>query len=597
MGLFADLRHEIAYIRNVLRTLNAIKSISASSENLVVDDLEAAVKAHGDNIAIRDETTVWTYKEYDARAEAYAHWALAQGLKPGDTVAVFMQNRADFVACWVGLAKVGVISALLNNQLVGHALSHCLNISEADHIIVDAELAEAFAGARGLVERPMRVWSLFGVLDETEDLERALAEQPREPVGRAHRAGLTAKAIVLKMFTSGTTGMPKAAKIGHTRAQNYMRAFPAAAKVTAEDKMFMTLPLFHATGGLCGVGCALTRGGELIIRRRFSASKFWEDAAATHATLFMYVGEMCRFLANAPEHANDRDHHIRCGIGNGLRPDVWARFQERFAVPEIIEFYGATEGNVGLLNIGGPVGAIGRVPSYLRHRFNVRLVVFDQESEAPVRGADGFCQETASGEVGEAIGEIREDDARFRFDGYADKAATEKKILRSVFKEGDIWFRTGDLMRRDDKGYFYFVDRVGDTFRWKSENVATSEVAEALGVFDHVHQANVYGVPVPGYDGKAGMASLVVDQAINLKALFEHVSTELPPFARPVFLRLHEEFETTGTFKYRKMDLVADGFDPDKVQEPLYVADPQAGTFVPLDAAKRQAILDGELRL
>lgn len=361
--------------------------------------------------------------------------------------------------------------------------------------------------------------------------------------------------------------------------------------------MMMVLPLYHATGGLCGVGCALSFGGSVIVRPKFSASNFWPDVQRHKATLFMYVGELCRFLVNSDEVPEEQSHTLRCAIGNGMRRDVWEQFQARFNLPDIIEFYGSTEGNVGLVNAMNQPGAIGRVPSYLKHRFNIDLVKFDMDAEVPVRGADGHCVRCGPDEVGEAIGRIDPTDARFRFDGYGSKEDTEKKILRNVYEEGDAWFRTGDLMTRDALGYYYFVDRVGDTFRWKSENVATGEVAEALS-FDGIEQANVYGVEVEGHSGRAGMAALVAKAGqIDLEALREHIHDALPTFARPLFLRLQEQGDTTGTFKLRKVDLVKDGFDPKKITDPLYFDHPTIGKYVRLTQELYEQIVGGKLRV
>jgi fatty-acyl-CoA synthase len=290
---------------------------------------------------------------------------------------------------------------------------------------------------------------------------------------------------------------------------------------------------------------------------------------------------------------------VRVCVGNGLRPDVWETFQKRFAIPKIVEFYGATEGNVALSNLDGRTGAVGRIPWYLRRLISLELIRFDIESESPVRGADGFCIRCGVGEAGEAIGLIPKDPKApmGHFEGYTSPEATEKKILRNVFEQGDAWFRTGDLLRHDAEGYYYFVDRIGDTFRWKGENVATSEVAEVLSIHPGVREANVYGVNVPGADGRAGMAALVVDEGIDLEALHAHLARQLPVYARPLFLRLRTELEITGTFKHRKVELVAEGCDPATVKEPLYFSDPEKGCFVPLSAALYERIQAGELRL
>jgi fatty-acyl-CoA synthase len=360
------------------------------------------------------------------------------------------------------------------------------------------------------------------------------------------------------------------------RAQLYMRGFAGSTGSKETDRIYVTLPLYHATGGLCALGAGLLNGGAIVLRKKFSATHFWPDIVSENCTMFVYIGELCRYLANQPEHELERAHKLRLIFGNGLRPDVWDDMLDRFKVGEVLEFYGATEGNVSLFNFDGRRGAIGRVPGYLRGKFNIRIVKFDVETETPIRSLDGSCIECAPGEVGECIGQIGSD-ARSNYVGYADRAATEKKVLHDVFQKGDAWFRTGDLMRVDSDGYIYFVDRIGDTFRWKGENVATSEVAERLAAVEHVLEVNVYGVPVGDLDGKAGMAALVNDPQFDLVAFAKHVDEHLPSYARPVFLRLQQAIETTGTFKYRKVDLVGDGFDPTRTKDPLYFRDPNKG--------------------
>ena len=296
--------------------------------------------------------------------------------------------------------------------------------------------------------------------------------------------------------------------------------------------------------------------------------------------MFVYIGELCRFLVNAPESPDEQRHKLRLAFGNGLRADVWERMAQRFAIPHILEFYGATEGNVSMLNFDGKVGAVGRAPRFLRKRFNFRLAKFDSETEELVRNTAGRGVEARPGEVGEMLGEIRADDARAAYAGYSDRGATEQKVVRDLFAPGDAWFRTGDLMRQDHEGYFYFIDRVGDTFRWKGENVATGEVAERLGQVAGVQEVNVYGVEVAGAEGRAGMASLVTGPEFSLPEFQRQVDVTLPPYARPVFLRLLPHIETTGTFKYRKVDAVDEGYDPARVDDPLFMREP-GGDYAP----------------
>ena len=599
MGLVANIRRDMRFVRDLKRLLKRIKPINLDSPDLVCDDWEEAVDRFPDHIAIQDDQRSISYRDLDAMANRFGHWAQSRRLKRGDTIALVMLNRAEYLAAWLGFAKVGVATALINTNLTGHALAHCLNISNASQIVTDEDCWRRVEDARPLVGRNLMLWVL-GLADIDEADERRGIDKPVRGgssvrPNRSIRAGLTNRDTALYIYTSGTTGLPKAARITHARARTYMRAFAGATAATDKDVTFNVLPLYHSTGGLVGVGPALLNGGRLVLRKRFSASSFWPDVKASGATLFVYIGELCRYLVNCPEHPDERRHRLRLAFGNGLRPDVWADFQARFAIPDILEFYGSTEGNVSLFNFDGKPGAIGRVPGFVRKQINFRLVRFDLETELPTRGSDGLCQLARPGEVGEAIGQIG-DDSRHDFSGYADKAASEKKILRDVFVRGDRWFRTGDLMRQDSDGYVYFVDRIGDTYRWKGENVSTAEVEQRLADAPGVREVIAYGVPVPGQEGKAGMVALVVEGRFSAKAFAEWADQELPPYARPAFVRLIKSADTTGTFKYKKTDLVADGFDPDKVDGVLYVRGGKSG-YTKLTEAARAAILSGDTRL
>ncbi len=599
MGLVANIRRDLRFVKGLRRLLNRIKPIDLDSPVLVCDDWEEAVDRFPDQIAIEDDRRSISYRELDAMANRFGHWAQSRRLKRGDTVALVMLNRAEYIAAWMGFAKVGVGAALINTNLTGHALAHCLAISNASQVVTDEDCWRKVEEARPLVGRTLMLWVL-GLADADEADERRGLDKPVRSGSSVRpaasvRAGLTNRDTALYIYTSGTTGLPKAAKVTHARARTYMRAFAGATAATEKDVTYNVLPLYHSTGGLVGIGPALLNGGRLVLRKRFSATSFWPDVKASGATLFVYIGELCRYLVNCPEHADERAHKLRLAFGNGLRPDVWTDFQKRFAIPDILEFYGSTEGNVSLFNFDGKPGAIGRAPGFLKKQINFRLVRFDLDTEAPARGPDGLCQPVRPGEVGEAIGRIG-DDTRHAFSGYADKAASEQKILRDAFERGDRWFRTGDLMRQDSEGYVYFIDRIGDTFRWKGENVSTAEVEQRLADAPGVKEVIAYGVPVPGQDGKAGMVALVIDGKFNARAFADWVDQELPVYARPVFVRLIKAAETTGTFKYRKVDLVAQGFDPEQVDGALYVRGGKSG-YTRLSEAARAAILGGDTRL
>ena len=595
MSLAGRIQREWRFLRPLFRTLNRVRSIAPDSPKLSCDDLEEAIDRWRERPAIVFEGRTYSYGDFDAMANRYAHWARGRNLKRGQTVAVLLPNRPDFLAAWFGLNKVGVNAALINNNLSGPALSHCLRLTDASHVIVDAETGPQLEAVIGGLGKQITAWTLATPLGDQRNLGVALKGSSTVRPGREGRQGLTARDTALYIFTSGTTGLPKAARITHMRVQLYMRGFAGATGSTPSDRIYCALPLYHATGGICAFGAALLNGGCFVLARKFSAHAFWDEVIASSSTMFVYIGELCRYLVNQPEREEDRRHSVRMAFGNGLRPDVWRTLRTRFHIPEILEFYGATEGNVSMFNFDGRLGAIGRSPKYLRKAFNVRLVRFDAEVGEVIRGATGLAIECKPGEIGECIGEIGPE-ARRNYTGYADAAATEQKILRDVFRPGDAWFATGDLMRQDREGYFYFVDRIGDTYRWKGENVSTTEVEERLQQVDGVKEATVYGVTVGKLDGKAGMASLVVGDSFDIRTLKDQLENELPGYAQPIFVRLQPALETTGTFKYRKFELVAEGFDPDRIKGLLFYRNPVKG-YVKLSKAAYGKIVSGELRL
>ncbi|MFT4955107.1 MAG: fatty-acyl-CoA synthase [Brevundimonas sp.] len=598
MGLVANIRRDLRFVGGLRRLLKRIKPIQLDSPDLVCDDWEEAVDRFPDNIAVTDERRSLTYRELDTLANRFAHWARGRNLRRGDAVALMMLNRADYLAAWIGFSKVGVATALINTNLSGHALAHCLNIAGASQVVADDETWRQVETARPYAEKSLMLWVMGLNPDDEASERRGLDAGVRGTSGvrpdRGLRAGLTNRDTALFIFTSGTTGLPKAARIPHSRARTYMRAFAGATASTEKDRLYCVLPLYHSTGGLVGVGSVLLNGGTVILRKKFSATGFWPDVAESGATTFVYIGELCRYLVNCPPNEMERSHKLRLAFGNGLRPDVWPDFKDRFAIPEILEFYGSTEGNVSLFNFDGRPGSIGRVPRFLRSQLNIRLIQYDVEADEPARGPNGRCIECRPGEIGEAIGQIKAD-IRHDFSGYADKAASEKKILRDVFAAGDAWFRTGDLMKQDSDGYFYFIDRIGDTYRWKGENVSTSEIEQRLAEAPGVKEVIAYGVEVPGHDGRAGMITVVPDGRFGVKKFAAFVNEELPAFARPVFVRVARELETTGTFKYRKVDLVKDGFDP-AMDDDIHVRDDK-GAYTRLKPETYAAIMKGDARL
>ena len=367
------------------------------------------------------------------------------------------------------------------------------------------------------------------------------------------------------------------------------------------DRIYNCLPMYHSIGGVVASAATLVNGGSVVLARRFSASQFWDDIINWNCTIFQYIGELCRYLVNSPPNRSEVGHKLRLCCGNGLRPDVWHAFKRRFRIPQILEFYAATEGSFSLYNCDEEPGAIGRIPGFLAQRFHVALAKIEMDTGVPIRAASGFCIRCATDEIGEAIGKISDDTAGStgRFEGYADVEASEKKVLRDAFVKGDAWFRTGDLMRKDSRGYFYFVDRVGDTFRWKGENVSTTEVAATIAAFPALLDAVVYGVSIPGSDGRAGMAAVIVRPGHDLDfvELSRHMATHLPTYARPLFLRIRKEIEMTATFKHRKHELARDGYDPAATTDAIYYNNQRSQTYVRVDVELYQRIVSRTERL
>jgi fatty-acyl-CoA synthase len=539
-----------------------------------------------------------TYGQLAFRCNQYSRWALERDLRSGDAAALLMPNCAEYLAVWLGLTRVGVVVALINSQLGGDVLAHSINIAAPKYLIVGAELAPRVAAIRARLPGTLAC-RVVGSSPEFTSLEGEIEGLQGDSLRASEREPPAIDATALYIYTSGTTGLPKAAKVSHYRLMQWSHWFAGMLDTKPEDRMFNCLPLHHSVGGVVATFATLVNGGAVVIRPRFSASDFWRDVRDERCTLFQYIGELCRYLVNTPHQPIETEHALRIACGNGLRPEVWVPFQSRFKIPRILEYYASTEGNFSLYNCEGQPGAIGRIPAFLANRLPVALLRFDVEKSEPGRGADGFCERCAPNEIGEAVGMMPDSggERAGRFEGYADAEASSRKVLRNVFKEGDSWYRTGDLMRRDERGFYYFVDRVGETYRWKGENVSTAEVLTALTASRGVVEGMVYGVSVPGADGRAGTAALVVNSDFDLAAFRAEVALRLPPYARPVFLRILATLEATGTFKPRTQDLVQAGFDPHRIKDPLYFDDARSQRYVALDAELYAAILSGAVRI
>ena len=532
----------------------ALEAVRCAADRTLPELLPSLASQFNNTSALSDLDEEISYGELDARVNRYARWAVAEGLKAGDVVCLLMPNSADYVAVWLGLTRIGCIVALLNSHLRRAALEHCVRITGAKILITDPSVYALASIAPVMDWMKIRGWS--GDL-ATDPLDVALP-QPDD--------------TALLIYTSGTTGLPKAANITHRRIVEWSFWFSGMMDCQPSDRLYDCLPMYHATGGIVATGAMLVAGGSVVIRPRFSATRFWDDVCDNGCTIFQYIGELCRYLTQNDPHPHEREHRLRLACGNGMQATVWELFQKRFAIPQVLEFYAATEGNLSLYNCEGRPGAVGRIPPFLAHQFAIKIIRVDLETGDRLRNAEGFSVTCADNEVGEAISLMH----GRRFDGYTDPEASERKILRDVFAVGDAWFRSGDLMRRDQAGFFYFVDRLGDTFRWKGENVSTTEVADILRVCDGIEDVVVYGVPVQGVEGRAGMAALVVNKAFDFHVFETYLTHSLPEYARPVFVRFCPRLDITGTFKLIKADLVRDGLK--KTSDPIWQRD-QHGVF------------------
>uniref|UniRef100_A0A3Q2QK54 Arachidonate--CoA ligase n=1 Tax=Fundulus heteroclitus TaxID=8078 RepID=A0A3Q2QK54_FUNHE len=518
-------------------------------KNTIPKIFAETVQRHGDKTALIFEGTGerWTFRQLDEYSNRVANLLLDRGFKEGDVVALFMENRSQYVGLWLGMAKIGVEAALINFNLRLEALVHCVTISDAKAVVFGSELSDD---------------RLFYI------------------------------------YTSGTTGMPKAAIVVHSRYYRMAALVYYGFRMTSDDVLYDCLPLYHSAGNIVGVGQCLIHGMTVVIRKKFSASRFWDDCVKYNCTIVQYIGEICRYLLNQPVRDTERQHRVRMALGNGLRQSIWEEFMKRFNIPQIAEFYGATECNCSLGNFANKVGACGFNSQILPFIYPIRLVRVDEETMELIRGPDGVCIPCKPGEPGQLVGKIIQNDPLRRFDGYVNQSATSKKVASSVFKKGDSAYLSGDVLIMDKYGHMYFKDRTGDTFRWKGENVSTTEVEGTLSRLLDMKDVVVYGVEVPGAEGKAGMAAIAdPSQSTDLEKFFKDMDKVLPPYARPVFLRFLPEVNKTGTFKFQKTELRRDGFNPAAVSDKLFFLDSSRGRYVQLDEELYRSIVSGKHKL
>ncbi|KAI9979719.1 hypothetical protein PInf_028048 [Phytophthora infestans] len=568
----------------------------ARNGSLIPDLFEQSVAKWPHKACMQFGQRALSFQQVDEAANRVAHWGLQQNLQAGQTVALLMENRPEFVIVWLGLSKIGVVTALLNTHLQADGLVHCAKIADTKWMIVGQELAGKLAEvANALADFDFHIYgdgeltaqAAAEYLPRAHSMDEKLKKMPTERPPESIRRKMTTSDMALLIYTSGTTGLPKAARVNHFSIILRSLAFKYSMHLSMYDRLYCALPLYHTSGGNLAVGMMIFSGATLCLSRRFSTTKFWDEVRAYDCTVIQYIGEMCRYLLNAPAKANDKENHVRAAFGNGLRPDIWAPFQERFGIPSVYEFYGSTEGPMGMLNActtKADQGHLGRRGFINNAVTGVAIVKYDVERDDYVRSKKGFLQQCAVNEPGELIVKVSRKDPARGFQGYYKNTnESSKKVLTDVFKKGDTYFRTGDLFKEDERHCWHFVDRVGDTFRWKGENVATNEVAEAVSKFSGLSEICIYGVQVPGNEGRACMAAMVFDEeSFDLKEFARFVKQQLPSYAMPLFIRKLETMSVTGTMKQEKAKLRKEGMDPSKIADRLWVFNRSKDIYEPL---------------
>ncbi|KAK1891859.1 Very long-chain acyl-CoA synthetase [Dissostichus eleginoides] len=592
---------DILYLKDLLRIL--VTFVSRRRRRpffFVLDRFLEQTAAHPDKSFIVFENAHFSYSYTDRRSNKTANALLAQpGYKAGDTVALFMGNEPAFMFTWLALAKLGSPVALLNHNIRTKSLLHCFNCCKATVLIAASELKAAVEDVLPtLTEQGVTVLLMTKHCDTPgiESFSDEVDEASDSPLPRSLRSHITFKSPAVYIYTSGTTGLPKAAVVNQNRLLTAL-AVLASNGVTSSDVIYLNLPLYHTAGFIIGFIGSIETGSTIILKRKFSASQFWDDCRKHSVTVVQYIGEVMRYLCSTPKRENDKDHKVKLAIGNGIRAEVWKEFLNRFGNIEVREFYASTEGNVGFVNYVGKIGAIGRVNFFHQKLFPFTLIKYDTERDEPIRDDNGLCVEAPKGETGLLVSKITD---IAPFVGYAqNEEQTERKKLRNVLKKGDLYFNSGDLMRIDNDNFIYFQDRVGDTFRWKGENVATNEVSDILTISDGLKEANVYGVQVPGHEGRIGMAAVTMKEGAQFDGsrIFNHVVSYLPSYARPRFIRIQNAVEVTGTFKQMKVKLVEESFDPGRIQDPLYILDNEEKSYIPLTAQVYSSIISGNIKL
>ena len=563
---------------------------------------QALVDKHPNKVAIYFQDEVWTYIRIVSLANKVANYlACNSNLEVGDSVALIAENSPEFLVMLLALSKLGCPAALVNYNLRGQQLTHTIQIASCKAVLVASSFSDNVKAVEGEVSSDIVYYSFCKGESGTcyKDIIQLSQDSPETaPTDRDSK--ITFASTLCYIYTSGTTGLPKPCIVTHLKSSFMGIVFAKIIGLIESDIIYVTLPLYHTSGLLISISSMVEKGSSIYLKRKFSASEFWDDCKAHKCTVIIYIGELCRYLLLQPSRPSERNHRVRRAVGNGLRGALWKKFSDRFQISKIIEVYGSTEGYSATMNLVSEPGYIGYllvslkdIP-FFRTFYNLNFLArLDPETGEILRSHDGLCIRCDVNEPGEILGVVRKGEKTI---GYLSEEETMKKIVRDVITHGDIYSRTGDIISANELGFLTFLDRKGDTFRWKGENVSTTEVESIITSILGLDDVIVYSVAIPDTEGRAGMAA-IVKKDIDLNSLLEDMKRSLPSYCVPMFIRLTSAAVLTGTFKYTKVNLKKEGFDINIVSEPIYFLDPRCKKYVPLDNEVFGLLMERKLRV